>query len=279
MPTFGDTTAGSSSFPCSDDRAIVRSFVLTEAADLQSITLFFDGSSTSAENQKGLIYADSGGLPGTLVAVSEAGLLPIGGTSLTLTISGSLSPGTYWLGGVSTGFAARWGADASAGGQRQESPTMSYASPPASFGTPAGSTTDGISAYVTYTVAGSLPTWPGSDVSVAGWTATPEGSRAATLDEATTPDDNDYVTSPDLRASADPLRMALAGAVLAGNVVVQVRASVNSGTGSLVLRFFNAGGSDIGSTAAQVIDTTPTTYSLPVTLTDIATQIQIEVTT
>ncbi len=149
MATFGDTTAGASSFPYNDDRAIVRPFVMPEDGTATSITLFFDGSSTAAENHKGLIYADAAGLPGALVAVSAAGSLPIGGTSLTLSISASLTAGqTYWLGGVSEEFTGRWAADALVAGQRQEAVT--YASPAATFGTPAGSTTDGISVYVTY---------------------------------------------------------------------------------------------------------------------------------
>lgn len=149
MATFGDTTAGGSSFPCSNDRAIAGQFTLAQDAQaLQSITVFFDGSSTTADNFKGLIYADSGGLPGALLATSSAGTLPIGGTSLTMTISGSLPAGTYWIGCVSEGFSARWAADAGSGGQRQEAVT--YASPAATFGTPAGSTIDRISAYVTF---------------------------------------------------------------------------------------------------------------------------------
>jgi len=277
MPTFGDTTPGGSSFPMNTDRAVVRSFTLTDNADLVSITLAFDGSSTSAENHKGIIYSDSGGLPGTLVAVSSPGLLGIGGTSLTLAISGSLAPGTYWLGGVTDGFTGRWVADAGAGGQRQES--LTYASPASSFGTPAGSTADGISVYVTYNLAGSLPTNPGSDVTIFGWVPTPAGSCAAAIDESGAANDTDYVTSPDLRAAADPLRMALAGAVLAGTVNVAVRASVNSGTGNLTVRFFDASGNQVGVTSPQALTTTPTTYNLPVSLSDTATQVQIEVTT
>lgn len=277
MPTFGDTTPGAASFPGNTDRAIVRQFTLVDAADLVSITLAFDGSSTSAENYKGLIYTDAAGSPGTLVAVSDPGLLPIGGTSLTLNIAGSLSAGTYWLGSVTQGFTGRWICDSGVAGQRQES--LTYASPASSFGTPAGSTADGISVYVTYNLSGSLPTAPGSDVTVFGWVPTPAGTCAAALDEPTTPDDGDYVTSPDLRAAADPLRMALAGAVLAGTVQVAVRASVNTGTGNLTVRFFDAGGNQVGVTSPQALTTTPTTFFLPVTLSDTATQVQIEVTT
>lgn len=277
MPTFGDITAGGSSFPTSGDRAIVRSFTLVDSADLVSITLFFDGSSGSNSNHKGLIYADSAGSPGTLVAQTSAAVLPTAGTSLTIPIAGTLAPGTYWIGAVADNFTARWAADAGAGGQRQEAVT--YTTPASSFGTPAGSTADGISAYVTYNISGALPTRPASDVTVFGWVATPAGVCATTLDEASTPDDVDYVTSPDLRSSPEVLRMALAGAVLAGNIAVAVRASVNTGTGHLTVRFFNASGSDIGSTPAQALDTTPTTFTLLATLSDTATHVQIEVTT
>jgi len=277
MPTFGDTTPGAADFPTSNDRAIVRKFTLTDNADLVSITLAFDGSGAAADNHKGVIYADSAGSPGALVAVSSPGLLGIGGTSLTLAIAGTLAPGDYWIGGLSESFNARWVCDSGISGLRQESVT--YASPASTFGTPAGTTTDGISAYVTYNLAGSLPTNPGSDVTIFGWVPTPAGSCAAAIDESGAANDTDYVTSPDLRAAADPLRMTLAGAVLAGTVNVAVRASVNSGTGNLTVRFFDAGGSQVGVTSPQALTTTPTTYNLPVTLSGTATQVQIEVTT
>lgn len=158
--TFGDTTPGGSSFPATNDRAIVRSFTLSGNADLRSMTLYFDGTSTAGSQHKGLIFADSGGLPGALLASTPEGYLPPGGTVLELPISGTLMAGTYWLGGVANGFEARWAADVSAGGQRKEG--YSFASPPGTFGTPDGTTTDGISALVSYVAVNTGGTYSGS---------------------------------------------------------------------------------------------------------------------
>lgn len=152
--TFGDTTPGTSSFPTTDDRAIVRSFALGEDGQVNGITLYFDGSSTEGSFHKALIYANEGGFPGALIAVSEEGYLPPGGTSLTLPISATLTGGSYFAGGVSNGFASRWTCDVNAGGFRKEATT--YATP-AAFGASPPTTTDGISVLIYYTPAGEPP--------------------------------------------------------------------------------------------------------------------------
>lgn len=152
--TFGDTTPGSSSFPTTNDRAIVRQFVLGEDAQVNGITLYFDGSSTVGSFHKALIYANDGGLPGALVAVSEEGYLPPGGTSITVPITATLTGGTYFSGGVANDFAARWTCDAGVGGYRKEATT--YATP-AAFGASPPTTTDGISVLIYYTPVGEPP--------------------------------------------------------------------------------------------------------------------------
>lgn len=153
--TFGDTTPGASSFPTSNDRAIVRAFTLSENANLKAMTLYFDGSSTVGSFHKGLIYDESGGLPNALVAVTEPGYLPPGGTSLVVPVTGSLSPGTFFAGGVADDFAARWTADSGVGGYRKEGTT--YASPAGTFGASPPTTTDGVSVLIEY-VAGASST-------------------------------------------------------------------------------------------------------------------------
>lgn len=160
MPTFGDTTQGGSSFPCSDGRVIVGKFTLSEAGDVQSITCFFASGQSAGTSFKGLIYdaTGSGGNPGALVAIGAAVAVPgTTGGELTSALGSpvSLAAGDYWIGSVVNSFEARWSADAGVGGQRQEG--VSYASPSGPFGTPAGSTADRISAYATYTTGGVGP--------------------------------------------------------------------------------------------------------------------------
>lgn len=120
---------------------------------------------------------------------------------------------------------------------------------------------------------------PSADVQIAGWTPTPAGAIFDTLNEADTPSDADYVTSPLLRSAAELCIMALSSSMAAGNYTVSVRAATTSGTGNLRARFLDASGADVGVTALQAITSTLTTYSLSVTLTGTATQVQLEVTT
>lgn len=153
MPIFGDTSVGAGSFPTTNDRAIVGSFVLTDNADCTSITNRFDPISTAGSNFKGLIYADSGGLPGALVAVGAPAAIPAGGGLVDSAVTVTLAPGTYWLGGVVDSFQGRWQTNVITGGQRREAHT--YASPADPFASPA-STGERVQAYVTYTVSGGL---------------------------------------------------------------------------------------------------------------------------
>jgi len=120
---------------------------------------------------------------------------------------------------------------------------------------------------------------PAIDIQVAGWTPTPDGFIFATIDEDTTPVDTDYVTSPLLRSVAEKCIETLDNPMVAGNYTVNIRVKTTSSTGNLRVRFLDSGGSDVGVTSIQGITTTLTTYALSVTLTDTATQVQIEVTT
>lgn len=131
------------------------------------------------------------------------------------------------------------------------------------------------------TVLATGPMYPGtgrtvSDVLTAGWTASTGSNLAAMLDEDVA-DDADYITSPTLSGSASVAEFALDKTYGAGTYSIKVRASVNVGAGTLRVRMLN--GSDVsqGVTSDQAINTTPTTYTLPITITGDATRIQIEV--
>ncbi len=155
MPQFGDTSQGASSFPCSGGRVIVGKFALSEAGDVTGITVFYQSGQAAGTDFRGLIYADSGGAPGALVAVGASVAVPgtVGGElESAVSPAVSLSPGDYWIGAVVDSFEARWSCDAGAGGLRKEG--VSFASPAGTFGTPDDTTGDRISAYATYTVAG-----------------------------------------------------------------------------------------------------------------------------
>lgn len=151
MATFGNTTAGGDTFPCSSDRAQVSLFTLSDSADVTQINCRFDASSLAGTSFKGLIYADSAGSPGARLAVGAATAVPAGGGVIASSVTVSLSPGDYWLGYVCNGSDCVYEIEVTGTSQRQEA--LTYASPANPFGTPAGSSTE-ICVYATYTVAG-----------------------------------------------------------------------------------------------------------------------------
>lgn len=120
---------------------------------------------------------------------------------------------------------------------------------------------------------------PYSDAQIAGWTPTPAGHVSDTIDDGSSANDTDYVTSPLLRSIAELLILDLDTPLSSGSYTVDIRIRSTSSTGNARVRFLDAGGADVGVTAIQGITTTLTTYSLSVTLTGTATQVQIEVTT
>lgn len=259
MATFGDITAGTSTFPTTNDRAIVGQFVLAENGQVTNITVFFDATSAAGDFFKGLIYADAAGLPGALVAVGAATSVPAGGGELVSSVTPfMLAAGTYWVGAVINSFNAVWDADTGAGGQRQEAVT--YASPAGTFGTPAGSTAHRISAYVTYTPESELNQYlePSSDVSAGTWTPSEGATLWGTIDEASAAE-IDYNRTNDpaggnftvaLQAGSDPY-------VSTGHIVRYV---IAASTGSITVRLMQ-GAVEIANWVHNPAPLTQTTYA------------------
>jgi hypothetical protein len=156
MATFGNTTAGGDTFPCSNDRALVSLFTLTEDGDLTQVNCRFSSGSTAGCNFKGLVYADSSGSPGARLGVGAATAVPAGGGVIASSITLSLSAGSYWLGYVTDSFQAE--AEIETTGTLQRKEGLTYASPADPFGTPDGSSTE-VCVYATYTAsaAGYVP--------------------------------------------------------------------------------------------------------------------------
>lgn len=155
MATFGDTTAGGDTFPCTNDRAVLSKFTCPTGGTLTQINVRFDSTSSSGASFKGLIYADDGAgdTPGTQLGVGGATAVPAGGGDLASTgLSVTLVASTdYWIGGVTSDFQPVFQLDASpANGSRMEGVT--YASPAASW-TEDGTTSGQLNAYGTYTEA------------------------------------------------------------------------------------------------------------------------------
>lgn len=114
---------------------------------------------------------------------------------------------------------------------------------------------------------------PSSDIVTGGWVASPGGTLASCVDEASA-DDNDHITSPDTSTAAV---LGMSPAMPAGNQTIRLRAARTGATGQVRVRLLDAANTDVGGTAWQALTTTPTTYTLAATITATADRYRIEV--
>lgn len=152
MATFGDTTAGGDTFPCTNDRAVLSKFTAGSSGTLTAINVRFDSTSSAGASFKGLIYADdgAGNTPGTRLGVGNAVAVGAGGGDLQSGgLSVSITGGTdYWIGAVCSDSQCVMQMDASpSNGSRMEATT--YASPNATW-TESGTTSGQLNTYGTY---------------------------------------------------------------------------------------------------------------------------------
>lgn len=160
MPTAGDTSAGTGSFPASGDRALVDRIVMPEDGTLLYGYIYFDATSTGA-NCKFLIYSDDGAdEPDALENNSSGVAVPNGGGWVQFPLSGTLVAGDWWIGGVSDNFQHRFGEDDPATDPpdvKMANGTLSYATPPATWpGSDASYSGVRLNAYVEYTAGGAV---------------------------------------------------------------------------------------------------------------------------
>lgn len=121
--------------------------------------------------------------------------------------------------------------------------------------------------------------YPGSDISVAGWTSSSGGSLYADIDDVTL-DRGDYITSPDLSTTATFGWKDSNGnpaTIPAGTWSVDLDAAYFLGaSGQVRLVWLDAGGSSVGATSWQTLTSTDTTYTLSITTTGASTQFRYE---
>ncbi len=154
--TFGKTTIGGTSDPATANYMRVDVFNLGQVALVSKLTIYLQRLNSGQQVLEGVIYADQGGSPGNLIAVSEQVTFGTSAASgwydLPFSSPVSLQPGTYWLGFIdgntSNVFALAY--DDSTANSGAVTPASYANGPPNPFG-PATLQYEQISIYATYT--------------------------------------------------------------------------------------------------------------------------------
>jgi hypothetical protein len=149
VATFGTLTDGDTTEPANADRCFLGLYTLSEAGNVTAINVRYAADS-GTENAKALIYTDSSGTPGTLVASGSS--TPVSAGDISHAISASLSAGNYWIGSVVDSFQYGWRYLGGGAGSACLSDSNSFSSPPGTF---TGATVTGnlVSVYATYSPA------------------------------------------------------------------------------------------------------------------------------
>ncbi|MGN6169803.1 MAG: S8 family serine peptidase [Solirubrobacteraceae bacterium] len=157
--TFGTTTVGGSSNPFGVNRKWVNAYSLSVPASVSKLSIYLQNNSTSTSGQQeqveGVIYADSNGSPGSLLA-SSTPLTFLSGQSkgwynLPFSSAVALPAGRYWIGVITggTGNVARYRYSTVTASRDYN--VNSFASGPSNpFGSPSTDSQQ-MSLYATYT--------------------------------------------------------------------------------------------------------------------------------
>lgn len=115
--------------------------------------------------------------------------------------------------------------------------------------------------------------YPGSDISAGSWTASNGGTLASCVDESAY-DDADFITSPDLSASAT---LAWQSPIPAGTWDIAIRGAFLGASGQVRLVLLDAGGSTVGTSSWQALTGSLAPYTLTVTTSGASTKFRYEV--
>jgi hypothetical protein len=132
MAIFGNISTGGGSYsyiPISQGN--VSNFILLEDGDVTKLTV----EAAGGVDVKGIIYADSSGVPGERKGVSSITAIGSRGQyDLVFPVPIALTAGTYWLGLVSGGTAISFYINSSAGNKVYGNGSLGYDFPADPFG-------------------------------------------------------------------------------------------------------------------------------------------------
>lgn len=179
MATFGNLTDETGTNTGWDNQKIVGKFTLGVPGAVSKLTIKIanTGTSHAACNIKGVIYADSAGSPGALVAVGTAVAVAdnaaAAAVDLAFASNVNLTAANWWLGFIADSGAVGFlfYANNTSGGNTAYDWSDTYSDGPTDpFGAPDQTTTRNMAIYATYTTP--APTLTASQVAsdiVVGW--------------------------------------------------------------------------------------------------------------
>jgi len=251
--TFGKTSVGGSSDTFSTGRKRVNSYSLPVAGSVSKLSMYLAPTSTSGQQDiEGVIYADSNGSPGALLATSNqlvfSSTEAAGWYDMTLPASVSLAAGKYWIGVITGSTSGVAGFRYSSVSASRDYNSNAYSSGPTNpFGS-VSTDSEQMSLYATYQPGGSPPAVPVN-------TALPVVSGVARSGQTLTSSSGSWSNSPtgysyawDRCDSGGANCSAISGA-RASSYVVQA-ADVSS-TLRAVVTASNGGGSSAPASSAQ----------------------------
>lgn len=118
---------------------------------------------------------------------------------------------------------------------------------------------------------------PNSDVTVTGWTGSPDNTNLYTNIDETTASDTDYILSPSVSDSPGPAIFGITPSLSAGSYTVKVRARRTGSVGQVRALLVDSSGTTVGTSSWQSLTTTATTYDLAITTTGTAARLRFEV--
>jgi hypothetical protein len=121
------------------------------------------------------------------------------------------------------------------------------------------------------------PSRPTSDVTVSGWTGSPNNTNLYDDIDESAASDSDYILSPSVSSSPGPAIFGLSPSLAAGNYTVNLRARRTGSVGQVRALLVDGSGTTVGTSSWQSLTTTYTTYNLSITTTGTAARLRFEV--
>ena len=220
--TFGKTTVGASSDLSTADWERVDSFGLGQSGSVSKLTIYLARAASGSQLIRGVLYADSAGTPGALLAAANPITFGSSATSgwydMPFSAPVPLQAGTYWIGlqaGATTNVTAlRY--DTAAAGSGAVAPATFANGPLSPFG-PATIQTEQISIYATYTASSSTTTTTTTTTTSTTSTTSTSTTTSSTTTTSTPTTTTSTSTTTSTTTTSPPTTTATLGTTTVGS--------------------------------------------------------------